>query len=59
MVNNMETVVMQVDSILEEEICKGQLEDEKIKEIKELIKDNKTSDFSEDAQGTLWLGKRI
>jgi hypothetical protein len=24
-----------------------------------LIRDNKTSDFSEDSQGTLWLGKRI
>ena len=55
MVNNMETVVMEVDSTLEEEVRKGQLEDEKIKEIKELIKDNKTSDFSEDAQRTLWL----
>jgi hypothetical protein len=24
-----------------------------------LIQDNKTSDFSEDSQGTLWLGKWI
>jgi hypothetical protein len=24
-----------------------------------LIRDNKTSDFSEDSHGTLWLGKRI
>jgi hypothetical protein len=24
-----------------------------------LIKDNKTSDFSKDSQGTLWLGKQI
>jgi hypothetical protein len=24
-----------------------------------LIRDNKTSDFSEDSQGTLWLGKWI
>jgi hypothetical protein len=24
-----------------------------------LIRDNKTSDFLEDGQGTLWLGKRI
>jgi hypothetical protein len=28
-------------------------------EIRQLIKDNKTSDFSEDSQGTIWLGKRI
>jgi hypothetical protein len=24
-----------------------------------LIQDDKTNDFSEDSQGTLWLGKRI
>ena len=59
MVNNAEAVVMEVDSTLEEEIRKGQLEDERIKEIKQLIRDNKTSDFSEDTRGTLWLGKRI
>ena len=59
MVNNAEAVVMEVNSTLEEEIWKGQLEDERIKEIKQLIRDNKTSDFSEDARGTLWLGKRI
>ena len=34
MVNNAEAVVMKVDSTLEEEIRKGQLEDERIKEIK-------------------------
>jgi hypothetical protein len=30
-----------------------------LKEIRQLIWDNKTSDFSEDSQGTLWLGKQI
>jgi hypothetical protein len=35
------------------------LEDAKLKEIRQLIQDNKTSDFSEDSQGTLWLGKWI
>jgi hypothetical protein len=30
-----------------------------LKEIRQLIRDNKTSDLSEDSQGTLWLGKRI
>jgi hypothetical protein len=35
------------------------LEDAKLKEIRQLIQDNKTSDFLEDSQGTLWLGKRI
>jgi hypothetical protein len=35
------------------------LEDAKLKEIRQLIRDNKTSDFSKDSHGTLWLGKRI
>jgi hypothetical protein len=50
---------MEVEPTLEAEIREGQLEDAKLKEIRQLIKDNKTSDFSEDSQGTLWLGKRI
>jgi hypothetical protein len=53
------TVAMEVESILEAEIQDGQLEDPKLKEIWLLIRDNKTSDFLEDNQGTLWLGKRI
>jgi hypothetical protein len=53
------TVSMEVEPTLEAEIREGQLEDTKLKEIRQLIKDNKTSDFSEDSQGTLWLGKRI
>jgi hypothetical protein len=35
------------------------LEDAKLKEIRQLIWDNKTSDFSEDSQGTLRLGRWI
>jgi hypothetical protein len=31
----------------------------KLKEIRQLIRDNKTSDFLKDSQGTLWLGKWI
>jgi hypothetical protein len=42
---------------LEAEIRKGQLEDAKLKEIRQLIKDNKTSAFSEDSRATLWFGK--
>jgi hypothetical protein len=52
-------VVMEVELTLEVEIREGQLEDAKLKEIRQLIQDNKTSDFSEDSQGTLWLCKRI
>jgi hypothetical protein len=50
-------VAMEVEPTLEAEIREGQLEDAKLKEIWQLIRDNKTSDFSEDSQGTLWLGK--
>jgi hypothetical protein len=52
-------VTMEVEPILEAEIREGQLEDVKLKEILQLIWDKKTSDFSEDSQGTLWLGKRM
>jgi ligand-binding sensor domain-containing protein len=52
-------VAMEVEPTLEVEIREGQLEDAKLKEIRQLIKDNKTSNFSKDSQGTLWLGKRI
>jgi hypothetical protein len=59
MIVNDTTVAMEVKPTLEAEIRKGQLEDAKLKEICQLIKDNKTSTFLEDSQGTLWLGKRI
>jgi hypothetical protein len=51
--------MMEVEPTLEAEIWKGQLEDAKLKEIRQLIRDNQTNDFVEDRQGTLWLGKRI
>jgi hypothetical protein len=52
-------VTMEVEPTLEIEIQEGQLGDAKLKEIQQLIRDNKTSDFSKDSQGTLWLVKRI
>jgi hypothetical protein len=51
------TIAMEVEPTLEVEIQDGQSEDAKQKEIRQLIQDNKTSNFSEDSQGTLWLGK--
>jgi hypothetical protein len=53
------TVAMEVEPTLEAKIRKRQLEDTKLEEIRQLIKDNKTSAFIEDSRGTLWLGKRI
>jgi hypothetical protein len=56
---NESKVTMEVQSTLEAQIREGQLEDAKLKEIRQSLWDNKTSDFSEDGQGTLWLGKQI
>jgi hypothetical protein len=42
-------VAMEVESTLEVEIREGQLEDAKLKEIRQLIRDNKTSAFLEDS----------
>jgi hypothetical protein len=38
-------VTMDVEPTLEVEILDGQLEDAKLKEIRQLIRDNKTNDF--------------
>ncbi|WVZ52774.1 hypothetical protein U9M48_003796, partial [Paspalum notatum var. saurae] len=58
--NNTEGIVsMEFEPTLEQEIRKGQLNDEKIKEIKELIKLDKAPGFRVDADGTIWHGDRI
>jgi hypothetical protein len=50
---------MEVGSSLLQEIRRGQLEDEKIQEIKRNIKEEKSPGFSEDDQGVLWYKGRI
>ncbi|WVZ90607.1 hypothetical protein U9M48_036892 [Paspalum notatum var. saurae] len=50
---------MEFEPTLEQEIRKGQLNDEKIKKIKELIKLDKAPEFRVDADGTVWYGDRI
>jgi hypothetical protein len=50
-------VAMEVVLTIESEIQEGQLEDPKLMEIRQLIRDNKTNDFSEDSQVTIWFGK--
>ncbi|WVZ80901.1 LOW QUALITY PROTEIN: hypothetical protein U9M48_028338 [Paspalum notatum var. saurae] len=58
--NNTEGVVsMEFERTLEQEIRKGQLNDEKIKKIKELIKLDKAPGFRVDADGTVWHWDRI
>jgi hypothetical protein len=54
---NEAVIAIEVEPTLEVEIRKAQLEDEKLKVIRQL--ENKTSDFTKDANRTLWLGKRI
>jgi hypothetical protein len=58
-VTNTEVVEMEVGSSLFQEIRKGQLEDEKIQEIKHNIKEEKLPEFLEDDQGVLWYKGRI
>jgi hypothetical protein len=58
-VSNTEVVAMEVDLTLKQDIQKGQLEDAKIQEIKEQIKEEKAPGFNVDEQGTLWYKKRI
>ncbi|WVZ88597.1 LOW QUALITY PROTEIN: hypothetical protein U9M48_035098 [Paspalum notatum var. saurae] len=50
---------MEFEPTLEQDIRKGQLNDEKIKEIKELIKLDKAPRFRVDADGTVWHGDSI
>jgi hypothetical protein len=53
-VANTEVMEMEVDSTLLQDIQKGQLEDEKIQEMKRNIKKEKSLRIMEDDQGVLW-----
>jgi hypothetical protein len=58
-VSNIKVITMEVDSTLEQDIWKGQLEDAKTQEIMEQIKEDKAPGFSVDEQGTVWYKKRL
>jgi hypothetical protein len=58
-VTNMEATEMEVGTNLLQEIQKGQVEDEKIQEIKRNIMEEKSPGFSEDEEGVLWYKGRI
>jgi hypothetical protein len=58
-VSNTEVIEMEVEATLEQDIRKGQLEDAKIQEINEQIKEDKAPGFSVDDQGILWYKKCI
>jgi hypothetical protein len=50
---------LEVAPTLEQEIRKGQLEDEKLKEIADKLVIGKSPGFRMDENGTLWYGKWI
>jgi hypothetical protein len=54
-----EGITIDVEPTLEQEIQKGQLEDPKIQEIREMIEAGKAPDFTEDEHGTMWFRRRI
>jgi hypothetical protein len=56
---NTEAMKMDVGSSLLQEIWRGQLEDDKIQEIKRNIKKEKSPDFLENDEGVLWYKGRI
>jgi hypothetical protein len=58
-VANTKVMEMEVGSSLLQEIRRGQVEDEKIQEIKHNIKDEKSPRFSKDEQRVLWYKGRI
>jgi hypothetical protein len=58
-VANTEAMEMEIGSSLLHDIWKGQVEDEKIQEIKHNIKEEKLLGFSEDGEGVLWYKGRI
>jgi hypothetical protein len=58
-VANTEVMEMEVGSSLLQGICRGQVEDEKIQEIKRNLKEEKSFGFSEGDQGVLWYKGRI
>jgi hypothetical protein len=58
-ISNTEATEMEVGSNLLQEIQKGQVENEKIQEIKRNIKEEKSLGFLEDEEGVLWYKGRI
>jgi hypothetical protein len=56
---NTKAMEMEVGSSLLQKIRRGQLEDEKVQEIKRNIKEEKSPGFSEDDEGVLWYQGRI
>jgi hypothetical protein len=56
---NTGVVAMEVDSIVSQDIHKGQLVDKKLQEIKGNITEGKSPGFTEDDRGVLWYKRMI
>jgi hypothetical protein len=54
-----EGITIEIEPTLEQEIQKGQLEDPKVQEIREMIEAGKAPNFTEDEHGTVWFRKRV
>jgi hypothetical protein len=54
-----EEVIIDVEHTLEQEICKGQVGDARIQEIKDLMTEGRGPEFTDDEQGTIWFKDRI
>jgi hypothetical protein len=57
--NNTQLVTVKMEPTLEQDIRKGQKDDEKINEIQQLIIDGKGPDFREDVEGVVWFKDRL
>jgi hypothetical protein len=57
--NNTQGVTIELEPTLEQDIRKGQKDDEKINEIRQLIRDGKGKDFCEDVEGVVWFKDRL
>jgi hypothetical protein len=57
--NNTQGVTIELEPALEQDIGKGQKDDEKINEIRQRIMEGKCLDFREDAEGVVWFEDRL
>jgi hypothetical protein len=57
--NNTQGVTVELEPTLEQDIRKGQKDDEKINKIRQLIIDGKGLDFREDTEGVVWFKDRL
>jgi hypothetical protein len=57
--NNTQGVTVELEPTLEQDIKKGQKDDEKINEIRQMIIDGKGKDFREGAEGVVWFKDRL